>query len=142
MLYNFVFSKLMTVWQSAFTSSVLLGRADNLYAYHLSCFRRIRRIRKALGMVQGEKKKFNKKDVTDSLLKDEKHLHVPLITAERAWAYYMQLKFEANAEPRKKYHMINRLRKAKKYADQLDALCAESNLVDARTKLETKAYSC
>jgi len=110
--------------------------------YRGYCSRRIRRIRKALGMVQGEKKKFNKKDVTDSLLKDEKHLHVPLITAERAWAYYMQLKFEANAEPRKKYHMINRLRKAKKYADQLDALCAESNLVDARTKLETKAYSC
>jgi len=110
--------------------------------YRGYCSRRIRRIRKALGMVQGEKKKFNKKDVTDSLLKDEKHLHIPLITAERAWAYYMQLKFEANAEPRKKYHMINRLRKAKKYADQLDTLCAESNLVDARTKLETKAYSC
>ena len=93
-------------------------------------------------MVQGEKRKFNKKDVTETLLKDEKHLHIPLITSERAWAYYMQLKFEANAEPRKKFHMINRLRKAKKYADQLDALCANSTRVDARTKLETKAYNC
>jgi len=110
--------------------------------YRGYCSRRIRRIRKALGLVQGEKKKFNKKDVTENLLKDEKYLHIPLITAERAWAYYMQLKFEANAEPRKKYHMINRLRKAKKYADQLDALCAESGRVDARTKLETKAYDC
>lgn len=99
-------------------------------------------MRKAMGLVQGEKKKFNKKDVTETVLKDEKHLHIPLVTAERAWSYYMQLKFEANADPRKKFHMINRLRKAKKYADQLDALCAESARVDARTKLETKAYQC
>ena len=104
--------------------------------------RRVRRLRKALGLVQGEKRKFNKKDVTETVLKDEKHLHIPLITAERAWAYYMQLKFEANAEPRKKFRMMNRLRKAKKYADQLDALCADSTRVDARTKLETKAYCC
>jgi len=95
-----------------------------------------------MGLIQGEKKKFNKKDVTESLLKDAKHLHIPLVTAERAWAYYMQLKFEANAEPRKKFHMINRLRKARKYAEQLDAICADSSLVDARTKLETKAYHC
>lgn len=110
--------------------------------YRGYCSRRIRRLRKAMGLVQGEKRKFNKKDVTESLLKDEKHLHIPLVTAERAWAYYMQLKFEANAEPRKKFHMINRLRKAKKYAEQLDALCASSPRVDARTKLETKAYHC
>ena len=92
--------------------------------------------------MQGEKKRFNKKDVTETILKDEKHLHIPLITAERAWAYYMQLKFESNAEPRKKFHMVNRLRKAKKYADQLEAISAESLRVDARTKLETKAYQC
>jgi len=110
--------------------------------YRGYCSRRVRRLRKALGLVQGEKRKFNKKDVTETVLKDEKHLHIPLITAERAWAYYMQLKFEANAEPRKKFHMMNRLRKAKKYADQLDALCADSTRVDARTKLETKAYCC
>jgi len=110
--------------------------------YRGYCSRRIRRLRKAMGMIQVDKRKFNKKDVTESLLSDVKHLHIPLITAERAWAYYMQLKFEANAEPRKKYHMINRLRKAKKYAEQLDTLCADSSKVDARTKLETKAYHC
>jgi len=110
--------------------------------YRGYCSRRLRRIRKAVCMVQGEKKKFHKKEVTEEALKDEKHLHIPLVTAERAWAYYMQLKFESNSDPRKKFHMINRLRKARKYAEQLDSLCAESEKVDARTKLETKAYHC
>jgi len=110
--------------------------------YRGYCSRRLRRIRKAVGLVQGEKKKFNKKEVTEELLKDEKHLHIPLVTAERAWAYYMQLKFESNSDPRKKFHMINRLRKARKYAEKLDSLCANSDKVDARTKLETKAYHC
>jgi len=110
--------------------------------YRGYCSRRLRRIRKAVGLVQGEKKKFNKKEVTEELLKDEKHLHIPLVTAERAWAYYMQLKFESNSDPRKKFHMINRLRKARKYGEKLDSLCANSEKVDARTKLETKAYHC
>eukprot|EP00088_Acartia_fossae_P053457 TRINITY_DN6090_c0_g1_i2.p1 TRINITY_DN6090_c0_g1~~TRINITY_DN6090_c0_g1_i2.p1 ORF type:complete len:596 (+),score=215.24 TRINITY_DN6090_c0_g1_i2:37-1824(+) len=117
-------------------------RHSDYQRYRGYCSRRLRRLRKALGLVQGEKKKFNKKDVTENVLKDEKHLHIPLVTTERAWAYYMQLKFEANAYPRKKYHMINRLRKARKYAEMLDSLCAESDRVDARTKLETKAYRC
>jgi len=38
--------------------------------------------------------------------------------------------------------MINRLRKARKYAEQLENVCANSDKVDARTKLETQAYSC
>ena len=33
---------------------------------------------------------------------------VPLMSAERAWSYAMQLKFEMNSEARKKFHMINR----------------------------------
>merc|ERR1712012_1143525 len=89
----------------------------------------------------GKKKEFHKKEVTEEAVKDEKHLHVPLVTAERAWAYYMQLKFEANSDPRKKFHMVNRLRKAAKHAEALSAVCVDSSKVDARTKLETAAYS-
>ena len=91
--------------------------------------------------MQGKKKEFHKKEVTEEAVKDEKHLHVPLVTAERAWAYYMQLKFEANSDPRKKFHMVNRLRKAAKHAEALSAVCVDSSKVDARTKLETAAYS-
>ena len=63
------------------------------------------------------------------------------MSAERAWSYAMQLKFEMNSEARKKFHMINRLRKAKVHADALEQLCADSTIVDARSKLETQAYA-
>ena len=110
------------------------------------------RLRKVLKIVQGERKKFTKKEVTSELLQqavtvnneissEAKHLQVPLMSAERAWSYAMQLKFEMNSEARKKFHMINRLRKAKVHADALEQLCADSTIVDARSKLETQAYA-
>jgi len=116
-------------------------RHGDYQRYRGYCSRRLRRLRKALGLVQGKKKEFHKKEVTEEAVKEEKHLHVPLVTAERAWAYYMQLKFEANSDPRKKFHMVNRLRKAAKHAEALSAVCGDSSKVDARTKLETAAYS-
>ena len=88
-------------------------------------------MRKALGLVQGKKKEFHKKEVTEEAVKEEKHLHVPLVTAERAWAYYMQLKFEANSDPRKKFHMVNRLRKAAKHAEALSVVCRDSSKVSS-----------
>lgn len=60
--------------------------------------------------------------------------------AERAWSYAMQLKQEANTEPRKRFHLLSRLRKAVKHAEELERLC-ESNRVDAKTKLEAQAYT-
>jgi len=63
---------------------------------------------------------------------------LPLIDAERAWAYAMQLKSEANTEPRKRFHMISRLRKAVQHATMLDRLCNDSGVFDARTKLEVE----
>jgi len=115
-------------------------RHSDYQRYRNYCSRRLRRLRKAVGLVQGEKKKFHKKDVTEEIIAEEKHLQIPLVTAERAWAYYMQLKFESNSDPRKKFHMMNRLRKANKYSEQLDLICRNSDKVDARTKLETQAY--
>jgi signal recognition particle subunit SRP68 len=111
--------------------------------YRGYCARRIARVRKSTKLVQGEKKKFIKKEVdVDNIAKDSKTLQIPLMSTERAWAYAMQLKFEMNTEPRKKYHMVNRLRKAAKEAEKLDALVAEAGeRCDARTKLETKAYA-
>ena len=47
----------------------------------------------------------------------------------------MQLKQEANTEPRKRFHLLSRLRKAVKHAEELERLC-ESNRVDAKTKLD------
>lgn len=49
----------------------------------------------------------------------------------------MQLKQEANTEPRKRFHLLARLRKAAKHGEQLAKLC-ESSCVDAKTKLEAQ----
>ncbi|KAL0190846.1 hypothetical protein M9458_013544, partial [Cirrhinus mrigala] len=65
------------------------------------------------------------------------HLLLVLMEAERAWSYAMQLKQEANTEPRKRFHLLARLRKAAKHGEQLEKLC-ESPRVDAKTKLEAQ----
>lgn len=66
-----------------------------------------------------------------------RYLLLVLMDAERAWSYAMQLKQEANTEPRKRFHLLSRLRKAVKHAEELERLC-ESNRVDAQTKLEAQ----
>ena len=40
--------------------------------------------------------------VNNEISSEAKHLQVPLMSAERAWAYAMQLKFEMNTDARKK----------------------------------------
>ncbi len=52
----------------------------------------------------------------------------------------MQLKQEVNTDSRKKFHLLNRLRKAVKYANLLEVL-SQSNRCDARTKLEAQGYA-
>uniref|UniRef100_A0A8C4HVN6 Signal recognition particle subunit SRP68 n=1 Tax=Dicentrarchus labrax TaxID=13489 RepID=A0A8C4HVN6_DICLA len=69
-----------------------------------------------------------------------RYLLLVLMEAERAWSYAMQLKQEANTEPRKRFHLMARLRKAAKHSEKLEKLC-ESPRVDAKTKLEAQAYT-
>lgn len=66
-----------------------------------------------------------------------RYLHLPLFCAERAWFYAMQLKSEANTEPRKKFHTLARIKKALFYAEEFGNLC-DSPKCDARTKLESQ----
>lgn len=74
------------------------------------------------------------------MLSDNRYLLIILMDAERAWSYAMQLKMEANTEPRKRFHLLSRLRKAVKHGEELERLC-DSDRVDAKTKLEAQAYS-
>lgn len=67
-----------------------------------------------------------------------RHLMIPLVQAERCWAYAMQLRQEANKMPRKIHHSRQRLRKAVKYADLLERLASIEAKVDARTALEAQ----
>lgn len=111
--------------------------------YRGYCTRRVRRLRKVLKLPQGDRRHFKRKDVVETHLDlpnaDERFLHVPLVLAERAWSFAMQLRLEANTEPRKKFHLIQRLRKACMYALQLEELCKTEHC-DARSKLEAQAY--
>lgn len=60
------------------------------------------------------------------------------MTSERAWGLAMFLKQEVNSKPRKRHHMVEKLRKSVLYASELNSLCESSELVDARTKLEAQ----
>lgn len=115
-------------------------RHGDYQRYRSYCSRKLRRIRKSLHFIQSSKHRFQGKKVTEDVLTDVRFLHIPLMMAERAWGYAMQLKQEANTEPRKKFHLIARLQKASKIASDLETLC-DSAKCDARTKLEAQAYA-
>ncbi|XP_054262090.1 signal recognition particle subunit SRP68 [Macrosteles quadrilineatus] len=114
-------------------------RHSDYQRYRGYCTRKIRRLRKVLKIPQGDKRHFKRRDVTEEKVKDERYLLIPLMLSERAWSHAMQLRQEANTEPRKRFHLVQRLRKATIYALQLQKLC-ESEKCDARTKLEAQAY--
>ncbi|XP_067354162.1 signal recognition particle subunit SRP68 [Channa argus] len=115
-------------------------RHGDYQRYRGYCSRRLRRLRKTLGFKMGNRHKFIGKKVTVELLSDNRYLLLVLMEAERAWSYAMQLKQEANTEPRKRFHLLARLRKAAKHSEKLEKLC-ESPRVDAKTKLEAQAYT-
>lgn len=102
---------------------------------------------------QGDKRHHKKRDVTVAHLDgatgkaaiagpsgDERFIYIPLILAERAWAYAMQLRQESNTEPRKRFHLVSKLRRACTYSLQLQELCLASQRLDDKTKLEVEAY--
>ncbi|CAH1107231.1 unnamed protein product [Psylliodes chrysocephalus] len=118
-------------------------RHGDFQRYRGYCSRRISRLRKVLKIPQGDRRHFKKRDVTEAHIinprADDRFLHIPLMLTERCWAYAMQLRQEANTEPRKKFHLVQKLRKACVYALQLDELCKQERC-DVRTKLEAQAY--
>lgn len=97
-------------------------RHGDYQRYRGYCSRRLRRLRKVLKVPQGDRRHFKKKDITAQMISDDKFLQVPLMMAERAWSYAMQLRQESNTEPRKKFHLVSRLRKAATYSLQLQDL--------------------
>ena len=66
---------------------------------------------------------------------------IPLLLAERAWSYSMQMKQEVSEYPRKRFHLVRRLKKAAEYATKFKNLVhdAESPCSE-RTKKEATAY--
>lgn len=50
----------------------------------------------------------------------------------------MELKQAVNTEPRKRFHLLRRLKRAGKHASELSRLCEECERCDARTRLEAQ----
>ncbi|XP_064480527.1 signal recognition particle subunit SRP68-like [Ornithodoros turicata] len=120
-------------------------RHGDYQRYRGYCSRRLRRLRKSLHWVQGSSKhRYVGKPVTaEALEKGSDGLRLillPLVQCERAWAHAMQLRQESNTEPRKRFHLLGRLRKAVKHANILTSLCEAWSQCDARTRLEAQAY--
>ncbi|XP_054160646.1 signal recognition particle subunit SRP68-like [Oppia nitens] len=123
------------------------------HRYRQYCSRRLNRLRRSLNYVQSSGKArstYQPKLVTNQLVTEAKtakkdpirYLMIPLMCAERSWAHAMQLKQEANTEPRKKFHMMRKYKKAVNYGNSLQTICnTEPTKCDARTKLEASAYA-
>lgn len=117
-------------------------RHGDYQRYRGYCSRRLRRLRKSLHFLQGNKHRYQGREVTEELLAsgDPRYILMIVVQCERAWAHAMQLRQEANTEPRKRFHLFGRLRKAVKHAQALEVLCTASSRCDARCKLEAQAY--
>lgn len=70
-------------------------RHGDFQRYRGYCTRRVKRLRKTLNLPQGDRRHFKKREVglqhLDSANSSEKYIHIPLILAERSWAYAMQV---------------------------------------------------
>ena len=93
-------------------------------------------------MVQaGAKGKYVKRPIEAGAVTDVRLLQIPLVAAERAWAYAMDIKneIEQSQAPYKRRHMIKRLSKAHVHAKELASLVGARSL-DARSAVEADAY--
>jgi len=72
---------------------------------------------------------------------DVRHLHIPLVAAERAWAHAMDVKnqIEQGGESKLRHDLLRRLAKAVSHTTDLVRLTSE--ICDHRTALEAEAYA-
>eukprot|EP01087_Luapelamoeba_hula_P011909 TRINITY_DN3301_c0_g1_i2.p1 TRINITY_DN3301_c0_g1~~TRINITY_DN3301_c0_g1_i2.p1 ORF type:complete len:645 (-),score=135.76 TRINITY_DN3301_c0_g1_i2:287-2221(-) len=112
-------------------------RHEDHQRYRQYCTRRLRRVRKSLHFKHG-KGKYVKKSINHRYANDPRFLLIPLYSAERAWSYAMEKKEDAE-NPRAKFGMGARLKKAQHWAAELLSLC--NHIADDKTKLEAEAYS-
>eukprot|EP00035_Acanthoeca_spectabilis_P021905 m.440858 g.440858 ORF g.440858 m.440858 type:complete len:621 (-) comp18578_c0_seq1:125-1987(-) len=117
-------------------------RHDNFERYRRYCTRRLARLRLVLKYKNGTRRAYAQREIVRETVKDERFLHILLLLADRAWAYYMQLKQESSGDDRKRHHMLARIVKAAKHAQDLQAVVGtQSELCDERSELEVTAYA-
>merc|ERR1719482_1395809 len=115
-------------------------RHNDHHRYRQYCYRRLQRIRKALKFHHGRGR--YKSAPLPEFYVDPKFLYIPLVAAERAWAYGMQIKSDnatsSHVSARSRAHAMRRFGKAVKLAEELKAQVAKHG--DARSQKEASAY--
>jgi len=116
-------------------------RHNDHLRYRQYCTRRLKRIRGALRWHNGRGR--GKQIPFPANFDDMRYLEFPLVCAERAWSYGVQLKSDnatASAwQPRWRLHSIRRFAKALRWAEFLESVCKAHG--DARTQREAEAYT-
>ncbi|CAB3397943.1 unnamed protein product [Caenorhabditis bovis] len=118
--------------------------------YRKYCTAKLQRMRKALKFTntyncqKKRKAKFVKKWLSEETLGNAQHLHIGIFESERRYALAMieKMTLEDNPEKaRKRYAMINSLKRAVLHANNLENIVVGSSKCDAPTKLEAQAYA-
>jgi len=116
-------------------------RHNDHLRYRQYCTRRLRRLRGALRWKNGKGR--GKQVPFPNDFQDARFLEFPLVNAERAWSYGVQLKADnATAgtwQPRWRLHCLRRFTKAVKWAEFLESVCKVHG--DQRTQREAEAYT-
>uniref|UniRef100_A0A7S4R7J3 Signal recognition particle subunit SRP68 n=1 Tax=Alexandrium monilatum TaxID=311494 RepID=A0A7S4R7J3_9DINO len=129
------------LWGIVHRQQTLNGlRHNDHLRYRQYCMRRLGRLYTSLRMKHGRGR--YKAVPFPADFSDRRFLHIPLVSAERAWSYAVQLKADNAAasalNPRWRRHSINRLAKAVKWAQMLESVCKVH--CDQRSQLEAEAY--
>jgi signal recognition particle subunit SRP68 len=117
-------------------------------AYRSQLSRQLLAKRKQLARATAKREKFAKKDVTvEDIGKDHEFVHLQLLTSERAWAHAMHIKTSHSEDSggitgSTRSHIISRLHKAAKLAEELVELLKEQGVSKAGDQdvLEAQAY--
>jgi hypothetical protein len=124
-------------------------RHQNYQRYRTYCSDKIKRVRTCLKFTHHHKctpkyknPKFQLRPVTEDVIDNARFFEILIFEVERAWAYAMQLKYESNDDElsRKKFHKMNKLRRALEHAVHLEQIAKNHPRVDSTTKLEIQAY--
>ncbi|EGD75011.1 hypothetical protein PTSG_07235 [Salpingoeca rosetta] len=116
-------------------------RHGDFQRYRKFCTRRMHRVRKNLKFTQGKRKFVQTRVGLKQVQKAVNFLEIPVLSAERAWAYFREDKQLSKQETRKLHHAGRRLRKAITWADEVVRLVSKSKAFDSLTALEAQAYA-
>ena len=133
----------LSVYRTLRTTQAQQGlKHGDFLRYRKYCSRRLLRLYKSLKHSHG-KGKYEANPLKAEDVTEARFFLIPLMNAERAWAHAMEIKKETenakNVLARTRHHMVKKLRKANKWAEEFAKVC--STRATKRTALESEAYA-